>query len=160
MRMTTVRPWGDMVEKALRWAADHWGYIAVALSLVVDISPIKWNPWKTIIGWIGKALTKDVRDELTDIKKDLSDVKKEQDRLAREMDENEMDTIRTIVLDFANSCRQKRRHTKEEFDHIFALNDKYKKLLKKTGEENGRFEEAFAYIRELYHKCMVENDFL
>ncbi len=151
--MMTVLLWGDPVEGILHWAGDHWGYIAVALSLVVDISPIKWNPWKSLIGWIGKALTKDVRDELDGIKKDLALMKKEQTA-------DEMDRIRSEVLDFANSCRLRRRHTKEEFDHIFALNDKYAGLLDETGQQNGRFEEAFGYIKELYRKCMAEDDFL
>lgn len=149
------------VEKILRWMADHWGYIAVALSLVIDWTPgIKWNPWKSFFCWVGNLLTKDVKSELAVIKKDVEGMKKEQERQAREMDENEMDTIRTTVLDFANSCRLKRRHTKEEFDHIFALNDKYQKLLQKTGQQNGRFEEAFDFIRDLYRNCMEQNDFL
>lgn len=54
------------------------------------------------------------------IKNDLDDVKAELKLHEKEADENEMDRIRSEVLDFANSCRQKRRHTKEEYDHIFA----------------------------------------
>lgn len=73
---------------------------------------------------------------------------------------DEIDYIRTTVLDFANSCRQKRKHTKEEFDHMFALNDKYHELLKATNQKNGRFEQAFEYIKTLYRKCVEENDFL
>lgn len=158
---TTRRLWGDPVENVLHWAADHWLVIGVALSLVIDWTPkIKWNPWKSFFGWVGELLTKEIRAELKSIKTDLDGVKKEQERQAQENDENEMDTIRTTVLNFANSCRLKARHTKEEFDHIFALNDKYRRLLKKTGQENGRFEEAFDYIRDLYRKCMEENDFL
>ena len=149
------------LEQFWQWISKNWGWIAVGLSLFIDFNPhIKWNPWKSFFGWLGKQLTQDVRDELAGIKKDVEGVKAEQERQAREMDENEMDVIRTTVLDFANSCRLKRRHTKEEFDHIFALKDKYQKLLTKTGQQNGRFEEAFDFIRVLYRDCMEQNDFL
>ena len=51
-------------------------------------------------------------------------------RLERMTDEK--DRIRYEVLDFANSCRNGRRHTKDEFQHIIDLNDKYEVLLDKT----------------------------
>ena len=148
------------MQQVLQWAADNWMQIAVALSLVVQISPIKWNPWSSLLTWIGKMLTKNVMTEIEGIKSDLADVKAEQKRQEKESDENEMDRIRSEVLDFANSCRLRRRHTKEEFDHIFALNDKYQQLLEKTGQQNGRFEDAYEYIRVLYRRCMEQNDFL
>lgn len=148
------------MEQVLYWLGDNWVQVCLAASLVIQISPIKWNPWTTLLNWVGKMLTKDVMREVAGIKKDLAEVKAEQKRQEQEADENEMDRIRSEVLDFANTCRLKRRHTKEEFDHIFAVNDKYKRLLKKNGRTNGRFEEAFDYIQTLYRKCMTENDFL
>lgn len=148
------------MQQFLYWMGDHWAQTAVLLSLVVQISPIKCNPWTALLSWIGRVITRDVMREVEGIKADLADVRRQQKQQQLEQDENEMDRIRSEVLDFANSCRNKRRHTKEEFDHIFDLNDKYKALLEKNGQQNGRFEEAFAYICTLYRKCMDENDFL
>lgn len=148
------------MQQFLQWLTDNWVKVGIALSLVVQISPIKWNPWSSLISWIGKTLTMPVMSEIEGLKSDLADVKAEQKRQEKEADENEMDRIRSEVLDFANSCRLKRRHTKEEFDHIFALNDKYQTLLEKTGQQNGRFEDAFEYIRALNRRCMEQNDYL
>jgi len=149
------------MQQVLQWAKEHWGIIVFVLSLVIDWTPkIKWNPWKSFFGWIGELLTKELRAEISGLKKDVADVKAVQERQEKEADENEMDRIRSEVLDFANSCRLKRRHTKEEFDHIFALNDKYQTLLEKTGQQNGRFEDAFEYIRALNRRCMEQNDYL
>ena len=80
--------------------------------------------------------------------------------MEKAIDENEIDRIRWEVLDFANSCRNKRRHTKDEFDHIISQNDKYHKLLDKYDMENGVFDAEYAYILRLYKKCQDENDFL
>ena len=71
-------------------------------------------------------------------------------------DENEKDRIRWEILDFANSCRNGRKHSKEEFNHIIELRVKYEKLLEKTGDENGVFEEDYKYIQSLY----MEGNFL
>jgi len=60
--------------------------------------------------------------------------------LQTNMNENEKDRIRWEILDFANSCRNGRKHTKDEFQHIITLNDKYKNLLALTGDKNGVFE--------------------
>ncbi len=148
------------MQQFLYWMGDHWAQTAVLLSLVIQISPIKCNPWTALLGWIGRIITRDVMQEVEGIKAGLADVRRQQKQQQLEQDKNEMDRIRSEVLDFANSCRNKRRHTKEEFDHIFDLNDKYKALLEKNGQQNGRFEEAFAYVCTLYRKCMDENDFL
>ena len=77
-----------------------------------------------------------------------------------QMDENEKDRIRWEVLDFANSCRNGRKHTKDEYQHIITLHDKYKRLLEKTNDTNGVFDEEYAYIKRLYAERQEKNDFL
>jgi len=76
------------------------------------------------------------------------------------IEENEKDRIRWEILDFANSCRNGRKHTKDEYQHIIALNDKYKDLLEKTGDKNGVFEAEYEYIKKLYAERQEKNDFL
>ena len=76
------------------------------------------------------------------------------------IDANEKDRIRWEILDFANSCRNGRKHTYDEFKHIIDLNDKYKKLLAQTGDRNGVFEAEYEYIRKLFEKRQEKNDFL
>lgn len=134
-------------EKVLRWAADHWGSILVALSLFIQWTPsIKWNPWTSLFKWIGNVINGDIRKTITS--------------MAKAIDDNEKDRIRWEVLDFANSCRNDRRHSKDEFEHIVALNKKYNGLLKKTGDSNGVFEAEYEYINDLYKERLRKNDFL
>ena len=119
--------------------------VAVA-SVIFEFTPIKINPIAFLLRWIGKRMFEPFDGML--------------DKLEKSIDENEIDRIRWEVLDFANSCRNGRRHTKEEFDHIIDLNDKYHKLLNKYKQENGVFDAEYAYILRLYKKCQDENDFL
>lgn len=153
------------MEEILRWAADHWGGIAIALSLFIDWNPkIKWNPWRTLLKAVGKAINGELQKDLAafkaDTRGDIAELKHMVEDQQGAIDSNEKDRIRWEVLDFANSCRNKRRHSKDEFEHIVALNAKYEKLLEKTGEKNGVFEAEFNYIKELYEERLRKNDFL
>ena len=134
-------------EKVLRWAADHWGSILVILSLFIQWTPsIKWNPWTSHFKWIGNVINGDIRKKI--------------DSMAKAIDDNEKDRIRWEVLAFSNSCRNDTKHSKDEFEHIVALNEKYKTLLAKTKDSNGVFEAEYEYIVELYKERLRKNDFL
>ena len=76
---------------------------------------------------------------------------------------NDMQTIMTIrahVLDFANSCYNKRKHTKQEFDNIIDENSKYEELVKKHDVTNDVYKEDYAFVMKVYHRCQEEGTFL
>ena len=64
------------------------------------------------------------------------------------------------MLDFATSCREGRKHSKDEFQHIIALNDKYERLLSKTNDKNGVFNAEYQYIQRVYAERQEKNDFI
>lgn len=114
---------------------DHWIAVGALISVFVDISPIKINPIKWLFKRAGDLM-----------------VGRRLDRLERAVDENEMDRIRSTVLSFATSCRRGIEHTKDEYQHIISLNDKYVRLLQKYGITNGVFSEEYKYILRVYNK--------
>lgn len=127
--------------------------IAAGLSIFIQIVPIKIKPISLLLKWIGKELNKESDakiDKLTTAVKELEE----------NQDNNEKDRIRWEILDFANSCRNNIRHTKDEFQHIISLNDKYKVLLKKTNDTNGVFDAEYEYIKKIYTERQEKNDFL
>ena len=144
----------DNLSKFFSWCLDNWSFVLFVIGMFVQFTPaIKWNPITAVCGWIGKAINGEVLQQ-------IAALKKRADEQRTSIDENEMDRIRWEVLDFANACRNHVRHTKDEFEHIIALNTKYHTLLDKYGSKNGVFDEEYAYILKLYHRCQVENDFL
>lgn len=102
---------------------------------------------------IGEAAALGMRDEIRELREAI-------EKQNSKIDENEKDRIRWEILDFANSCRNGRQHTKDEFQHIMALNDKYKKLLEVTHDINGVFDIEYKYISRLYEEKLITNDFL
>lgn len=140
-------------EQIIEWIGEHIVAVLLTLSVFIQIAPIKINPWSSLIKWIGKTLNSRLQQEILKINNIIKDI-------SSDIDQNEKDRIRWQVLDFASSCREGRLHTKDEFQHIIALNDKYKKLLAKTDDKNGVFDEEYKYIQDIYHKRQQKNDFL
>lgn len=102
---------------------------------------------------IGEAAAAGMEEKINDLRKAIEDQSKA-------IDENEKDRIRWEILDFANSCHNGRNHTKDEFDHIMTLNDKYKKLLIRTEDKNGVFDIEYKYISKLYEEKRNNDGFL
>ncbi len=137
----------------LTWLSSNILQIFIILSVFIQISPIKWNPITSFVKWFGKIITKDLTESVEVINEITSDIQ-------WQVDENEKDRIRWEILAFANSCRQGILHTKDEFEHVVALNDKYKSLLAITGDKNGVFDAEYDYIYKLYKERQEKNDFL
>lgn len=141
------------LKEVFDWLLDNWASLTVIVSVFFEITPIKLNPIKAVLRWIGKAINGEVLQR-------ISGLETRADQQRKSIDENEMDRIRWEVLDFANACRNHIKHTKDEFQHVIALNEKYHKLLEKYDDENGVFDAEYAYILELYHECQHNNSFL
>lgn len=135
------------------WIGNNLWTVIIFLSIFIQITPIKWNPLSSLIKWAGKILVGDACGKIDGVANSLK-------KLETEVRENEKDRIRWEILDFANSCHNGRKHTKDEFDHIITLNTKYRRLLEHTHDENGVFELEYAYIVELYKELIHTDSFL
>lgn len=140
-------------EEVLTWIIQNLIPILCIGSVLIQITPIKWNPITSFVKWFGKIITNDLTSKVETLTKTVYQI---QDQVMV----NEKDRIRWEVLDFANSCRNGRRHTRDEYVHIMTLNDKYRALLEQTHDRNGVFEEEYEYIKRLYHERLEKNDFL
>ena len=126
------------MQQIFEWLAGNWGLAVIASLGLVEFTPIKINPLSKLLKWVGDKVNGEMIKRI--------------DKLEQDVNTNEMDRIRWEVLDFANSCRNGRGHTKDEFEHIITLVKKYEGLLEKCGKENGVFELEYEYIKQLYQK--------
>lgn len=148
------------MQQILEWCGHNIIAVLVGLSALIQITPIKINPWTALFKWIGNKVNEDLRNQVGGLNEKINNLSKDIDTLGKQRKEDEKDRIRWEMLEFANSCRNGRRHTKDEYLHIIELNDKYKKLLKETNDKNGVFEVEYEYIKELYKERQEKNDFL
>lgn len=100
--------------------------------VVVEFVPIKFNPISSILKWLGKNFNGEMIDRIS--------------KLETKVDNNEKDRIRHEIFTFANNMRnRKREYTAQEFQHIFEINEKYRKM-----GGNGQIKVEMKYIQEKY----------
>lgn len=119
---------------------------------LIEIAPIKINPWKSLLKWIGKAINGDLQTQISDIKTEVSDLKKDYEL-------KNADDMRWEILNFTNTCRRGVDHSKDEWRHVMNQLAKYEDYTERKKITNGVIEEDSKYLRELYHKRNISNDF-
>ena len=72
--------------------------------------------------------------------------------------EKQIDDIRYEILDFSSALSSGRQYSKEQFDHIIKIHEKYEKILKENGLENGQVTVSMQVIMEIY-KEKLKNGF-
>lgn len=133
--------------------SDNGGIIAVCAVVVmslVEVSPIKINPWS----WIGKVLNKDILNKLEIVEQNVAEVK-------REVWESSAVTSRYRILRFDDEILHDIKHSKEHFDQILLDIDVYEKFCEEHPDfKNNLAVMAIKHIKEIYSKCSRENSFL
>ena len=124
--------------------------VAVVLMSLVEIAPIKINPWS----WLGNTLNKGVICKMDKIEKDVADVKKE-------VAESSAVTSRYRILRFDDEILHDMKHTKEHFDQILLDIDVYEKFCEEHPDfKNNLAIMAIKHIKTIYQKCSTDNSFL
>lgn len=122
----------------------------VALLTLIQIAPIKLDPWS----WIGKAFNKDIAEKVQSIDNRVK-------RLEGTVEEQAAIQARARILRFEEEIRRHIDHTKDNFDSV--LNDcrNYERYCQAHPEfQNGVTEPAINHIRRNYEERLERNDFL
>ena len=163
----------ELLEAAdFREVVSHGGIALLAALTLVQISPIKINPWswlwkqlgKLLSRWgkaIGKALNGEVMAELTDIKDRLTELEQHDQRQDKDRGEDKALDARRRILQFADEIRRKVRHSEEHFNNAFEDIDYYKTYCREhTDFENDKARISIKIIEETYDHCVRTDDFL
>lgn len=136
------------------------GALFVLLS-IVEISPIKINPWSGLAKWLGRALNADVIKELGTVK---ATQKETRERLEKHISTDEIrsaDNCRARILRFNNELLREIPHTREEFIEILKDIDEYERYCREHKDyANGRAVHAIANIGRVYDERLEKHDFL
>lgn len=133
---------------------SYGGGTLLFLLTLIQIAPIKVNPWSAIAKAIGRAINFDVLKELETVKKDLADHVKANE--VRNADEH-----RARILRFNNELLRDISHTKEEFIDVLADIDFYERYCETHKDyKNNRAVHAIANISRSYDERLQKHDFL
>lgn len=127
--------------------ANGFGGLAAIMTLV-QISPIKINPWTALAKAIGRAMG-------------IEAIEKKLDAHIAMDDQRNADGHRARILHFNNELLRDRPHTKEEFTEALLEIDAYEEYCVKHPEyPNNRAALAIENIRETYRERLKRRDFL
>lgn len=149
-----------------------WGVIVFLTSIGIEIFPkIKWNPWSSLIKWIGSkfndkidakidALNKSMDSKIQSVDEKVDKLQSDLSAHVLESENKNLQDIRRDILNFCNACMIGQRHTKEQFDFVIHQCDYYETYIHDHDIKNGVIEAAIKEIRRLYEKCIQEHSFL
>lgn len=129
------------------------GILLVALTLI-EIAPIKINPWSKIGKAIGKCVNGDVIEKLDETRKTLDDH-------IRADDARNADMHWAAILRFNNELLRDIPHTREEFFEVLSEIDFYEQYCDTHKEYiNNRATHVVANIKRVYDDRLIKHDFL
>lgn len=128
--------------------------LLVLLLSIIQIAPIKLNPWSAIARTIGNAINADLLKKLSKTESMLQE--------HMEMDDKRnADMHRWRILDFNNELLQDVPHTREDFIDILAEIDEYEDFCKNHPDyKNNRATHAIGNIGRVYDDRLKKHDFL
>ena len=116
------------------------GGVLFILLTIIQLAPIKVNPWSKIARAIGRAMNVEIMDKLN---------------------ESEATDARYRILRFDDEIRHHVKHTEEHFKQILGDIDEYKRYCSThPNYKNSKAVLAIENTRRTYERCRRENSFL
>lgn len=159
------------------WAAAIFGLLTL-----VEITPIKLNPWSWFGSIIGKAFTGEVMKEMGGLKQEISGVKKEVGDVKKDVGsvKNEIKDIRQDVADIREEAKEREatnrrsrilefgdeilhgvKYSKEHFDQILLDVTSYENYCDEHKHYmNSVAEATIKHIKRVYQQCLEDDGFL
>jgi hypothetical protein len=152
-----------------------WTALVFIVLTLIEITPIKFNPW----GWfgkiVGKAFTGEVMKEMSSLKQDMGSLKQEighvkdevkgikQDvaDIREEAKEREATNRRTRILEFGDEILHEVDYSKEHWDQILLDITAYEHYCDDHPHYMNNVAKAtIKHIKHMYDKHLEEDSFL
>jgi len=146
--------------EALKEFITNPGVIIFGTVTLIEITPIKINPWRGLLKWVGSVINAEDRANIEKINNKIDTMQKDMDKMKREREDDKAKEKRWHILDFINSCRHGRTHTREEWNHTLTELAEYEKFTEDHDIPNGVIDEGAKYLRELFQENNRNNNFL
>lgn len=130
------------------------GGILLVVMTILQITPIKINPWSWIGKCVGRAINGEVIKKVDSLSKDL-------DALRQECDERQASLCRTNILRFGDEILHGVPHSKEHYDQILVDISAYESYC----DEHPKYKNNVAagtikHIKKMYQIHLEEDSFL
>lgn len=142
------------MNEILAFIRFHPEITVIGAFTLIQISPIKINPWSWIAGLVHKFLFGKIDQKLDTIGQKV-------DKLEAQQEEDKAIQARTHILRFADELYNGEQHSKEYFDDVLNDIDKYEKYCEEHPDFlNSKTAISTQRIKETYERLMAEHRFL
>ena len=156
-------------------SGGFWAAVVFVVLTLIEITPIKFNPWSWFGKIIGKAFTGEVMKEMGTLKQDMGslrtdigglkqevkDIKKDVADIREEAKEREATNRRTRILEFGDEILHDVDYSKEHWDSVLMDISAYENYC----DDHPRYMNNVAratirHIKDMYQKHLLNDDFL
>ena len=143
-------------------AYASWGVVLfIAVTGVIQLAPIKFDPWSKIARSVGRAINKEVIDKVNKLENDVSALREFGDSRDAKEDERHARTLRRDILRFGDEIRHIPKHSKERFDDILLEITEYEAYCDSHPDFKNRMTTSTVkLIVSVYEKALEEDGFL
>lgn len=140
--------------ETLKQIGLYGGGALLVLMTLIQITPIKLNPWSWLGRCIGRAINSEVLEKVEALSQDVKNNKADDD-------EQWASLSRSHILRFGDELLHGVGHSKEHFDQILLDISKYEQYCEAHPEYLNNIAHAtIKQIKKTYQKCLDENTFL
>ncbi len=134
----------EMVSRLQAGEIAGWAVVLLILLLsLIQVSPLKINPWDRILGWIGKKLNGETEKNLQ--------------KLGTQVQDMWISNHRQCILTFARECRAGIDHSSDEWTNVLNTAEEYEQYVEKNHVTNGIITQDTVYLRNLYQELSREH---
>ncbi len=132
----------------------YGGGATVVLMTLIQITPIKLNPWSWLGRAIGRAINSEVLEKVNTLTEEVKAIKEEDS-------EQWASLSRSHILRFGDELLHGMQHSKEHFDQILIDISKYEAYCDEhPNYKNNVANATIRLIKDTYQKCLQDNKFL
>ena len=140
----------DDIKEMLKYG----GGVLLILMTLIQVTPIKINPWSWLAKIIGRAINGEVLEKVDSLSEDVKALKDEDA-------EQWASLSRSHILRFGDELLHGVPHSKEHFDQILLDINKYEDYCSEhPNYKNNIANATIKQIKNTYQKCLEENNFL
>ena len=134
----------EVTQKLTAGELAGWAVVLIILLFsLIQISPLRLNPWDNILGWVGQKVNGDMQAQLKELKKHVQDMW--------------VASHRQTVLMFAREARAGVEHSSDEWTNVLNMIAEYEAFCQGNTITNGIVKADSEYIRDLYQELSREH---
>lgn len=144
----------DLIELLQKLSTGDYVIIVIGVLSIIQIAPIKIDPWTRLFRWFGNMLTGDLSKKIDALTEKVDNLEAKEDR---------RDTVnkRVRILHFEDELQEGRHHSKDSFDQVLSDITDYETYCADHPKfKNEQTAATVNHIRKVYNERLERRDFL